>query len=207
MMANKMKEGAMDKKVFILLMVVVLGLGIYGCAGEKVMTKPAPPQILPVKVTLDSVERLNAAAAKPPYQGTDVLVYRINFKLTNPNNVIAKADDLYFETKIDDGTKEKMIVLAGSMPSMLIPAGGEAMWSYTDPLLYGGIIGQIVTRGLSGEEGMKGAVRIREELWTDLGADKKKFFIDGNIITFLPDFPKLGTVYQQFNAEFAIPKL
>ena len=55
-----MKEGAMDKKAFILLMVVVLGLGIFGCAGEKAMTKTAPSQILPVKVTVDSVERLNA---------------------------------------------------------------------------------------------------------------------------------------------------
>ena len=201
-----MKEGDMDKKALILLMVVVLGLGVFGCAGEK-SKKPAPSKFYLLRLRSTSVERLNAIGAKPPYQATDVLVYRINFKLSNPNNVIAKVDDLYFETKIDDGTKEKMIVLAGSMPSMLIPASGEAMWSYTDPLLYGGIIGQIVTRGVSGEEGMKGAVRIREELWTDLGADKKKFFIDGNITTSLPDFPNLGTVYQQFKTEFAIPKL
>ena len=197
----------MNRKALILMVIVIcvaLGMGVFGYAGEK---SKKPTKVLPVSVEVTGVERLNAAGAKPPYQGTDVLVYRINFKLTNPNNVIAKADDLYFETKIDDGTKEKMIVLAGSMPSMLIPAGGEATWSYTDPLLYGGIIGQIVTRGLSGEEGMKGAVRIREELWTDLGADKKKFFIDGNIMTSLPDFPKLGTVYQQFKTEFDIPKL
>ena len=197
----------MDKKVFILLMVVVLGLGVFGCAGEKAMVKTAPSQILPVKVTLDSIERLNAIGAKPPYQGTDVIVFKINFKLSNLNNVLAKVDDLYFETKIDDGTKEKMIVLAGSMPGMLIPANGEATWSYADPLLYGGVIGQIVTRGVSGEEGMKGAVRIREELWKDLGADTKKFFIDGNITSSLPDYPKLGNVYQQFKTEFAIPKL
>jgi hypothetical protein len=197
----------MNRKALILMVIVIcvaLGMGVFGYAGEK---SKKPTKVLPVSVEVAGVERLNAAAAKPPYQGTDVLVYRINFKLTNPNNVIAKADDLYFEIKIDDGTKEKMIVLAGSMASMLIPAGGEATWSYTDPLLYGGIIGQIVTRGVSGEEGMKGALRIREELWTDLGADKKKFFIDGNIITSLPDFPKLGTVYQQFKTEFAIPIL
>ena len=202
-MANKMKEGAMDKKVFVLLMVVVLGLGVFGCAGMK----PAPDKLMPVKVTLDNVERLNAIGAKPPYQATDVLVYKINFKLSNPNNVLAKVDDLYFETKIDDGSKEKMIVLAGSMPSMLVPANGETIWSYADPLLYGGIIGQIVTRGLSGAEGMKGAVRIREELWKDLGADTKKFFIDGNATLSLPNYPNLGTVYQQFKTEFAIPKL
>jgi hypothetical protein len=207
MMANKMKEGAMDKKVFILLMVVVLGLGFLGCAAEKSVVKTAPSQILPVKVTVDSVERLNAIGAKPPYQGTDVIVFKINFKLSNPNNVLAKVDDLYFETKVDDGTKEKMIVLAGSMPGMLIPSGGEATWSYTDPLLYGGLFGQIITRGLGGEEGMKGAAQKREEIWQNLGADKMKFFIDGNITSSLPDFPNLGTTYNQFKMEFAVPKL
>ena len=85
-----------------------------------------------------------------------------------------------------------MIVLAGSMPSMLVPANGETIWSYADPLLYGGIIGQIVTRGLGGAEGMKGAVRIREELWKDLGADTKKFFIDGNTHLFSSGFPQFG---------------
>jgi len=206
-MANKMKEGAMDKKVFTLLMAVVLGLAIFGCAGEKAMIKTAPSQIQPVKVMVDSVERLNAIPAKPPCQGTDVLVFKINFKLSNPNNVLAKADDLYFETKVDDGTREKMIVLAGSMPGMLIPAGGEATWSYTDPLLYGGLFGQIITRGLGGEAGMKGAAQKREEIWADLGTDKMKFFIDGNITSSLPDFPNLGTTYNQFKMEFAVPKL
>jgi hypothetical protein len=197
----------MEKRALILLMVVTLGLAFFGCAGEKPMIKAAPSQILPIKVTVDSFERLNDIVKKPPYQGTDVIVYKINFKLSNPNNVLAKVDNLYFETKVDDGTKEKMIVLAGSMPSMLVPANGEAVWSYADPLLYGGIIGQIVTRGLSGAEGMKGAVRIREELWKELGADTKKFFIDGNANSSLPDYPNLGTVYQQFKTEFAIPKL
>ena len=197
----------MDKRVFTLLVAVVLGLAIFGCAGEKAMIKTAPSQIQPVKVMVDSVERLNAIAAKPPYQGTDVLVFKINFKLSNPNNVLARVDDLYFETKVDDGTKEKMIVLAGSMPGMLIPAGGEATWSYTDPLLYGGLFGQIITRGLGGEAGMKGAAQKREEIWADLGADKMKFFIDGNITSSLPDFPNIGTTYNQFKMEFAVPKL
>jgi len=202
-----MKEGIMEKKALILLMVGVLGLGIFGCAGEKATVKTAPSQILPVKVTLESVERLNAIAAKPPYQGTDVIVFKANFKFHNPNNVIAKVDDLYFETKVDDGTKEKMIVLASSMPSILVPAAGEAVWSYADPLLYGGLFGQIITRGLGGEAGMKGALAKREEIWAGLGADKMKFFIDGNITTSLPDAPNLGIVRTQFKAEFAIPKL
>jgi len=193
----------MEKKVFIGLMVLVIGVYVFGCAGMK----PAPDKMAPVKVSVDTVERLNAIGAKPPYQGTDVLVFRINFKLSNPNNVLAKVDNLYFETKIDDGTREKMVVLAGSMPSMLIPAGGEATWSYADPLLYGGLFGQIITRGLGGEAGMKGAAQKREEIWQSLGADKMKFFIDGNITTSLPDFPNLGTVYYQFNMEFAVPGL
>ncbi len=184
-------------------MVLAIGVCVLGCAGMK----PAPDKMAPVKVSLDTVERLNAIGAKPPYQGTDVLVFRINFKLTNPNNVLAKVDNLYFETKIDDGTREKMVVLAGSMPSMLIPAGGEATWSYADPLLYGGFFGQIITRGVAGDTGMKGAAQKREEIWQNLGADKMKFFIDGNAITSLPDFPNFGTVYNQFNMEFSVPGL
>jgi hypothetical protein len=193
----------MERKVFIGLMVLVIGVCLFGCAGMR----PAPDKMAPVKVSVDSVERLNAIAAKPPYQGTDILVFRVNLKLTNPNNVPAKVDNLYFETKIDDGTPEKMVVLAGSMPSTLIPAGGEALWSYTDPLLYGGLFGQIITRGLGGEAGMKGAAEKREQIWQSLGADKMKFFIDGNITSSLPDFPNFGTVYNQFNMEFAVPAL
>jgi hypothetical protein len=193
----------MERKILIGLMVLVTGVCVFGCAGMK----PAPDKMTPVKVSVDTVERLNAIAAKPPYQGTDVLVFRVNFKLTNPNNVLAKVDNLYFETKIDDGTREKMVVLAGSMPSMLIPAIGEATWSYTDPLLYGGVFGQIITRGLGGEAGMKGAAEKREQIWQSLGADKMKFFIDGNITTSLPDFPNLGTVYDQFMTEFSVPGL
>jgi hypothetical protein len=197
----------MDKKALVLLMVGVLGLVIFGCAGEKATVKTAPARILPVKVTLDSIERLNAIAAKPPYQGTDVIVFKANFKFHNPNNVIAKVDDLYFETKVDDGTKDKMIVLAGSMPSILVPAAGEAVWSYADPLLYGGLFGQIITRGLGGEAGMKGALAKRDEFWTNLGADKMKFFVEGNITYSLVDYPNLSPVRDLFKTEFAIPKL
>jgi len=197
----------MDKKVFILLMVVVLGLGFLGCASEKSMVKTAPSQILPVKVTVDSIERLNAIPAKPPYPNTDVLVFRVNFRLTNPNNALAKADDFYFEAKVEDGTPAKTIVQAASMPSMLIPAGGETLWSSIDVFVYGGVLGAFITRGLDGGEGMKGAIQKREEFWTDLGGDKRKFFIEGNLTYSLPDFPKLGTVRDQFKSEFAIPKL
>ena len=197
----------MDKKALFLLMVVVLGLGIFGCAGQKTMMATAPVKIQPVSVEVTSMERLNAIPAKPPYQATDLLVYRVNFKLTNPNNVLAKADDLYFEAKAEDGTPEKTIVQAASMPSMVIPGGGEAICSSTDIFVYGGVLGQFITRGLDGGEGMKGALQKREEFWTDLGGDKRKFFIDGNITTSLPDFPDLGTVRNQFKTEFTTPKL
>jgi hypothetical protein len=207
MMANKMKEGIMDKKALILLMVVVLGLGIFGCAGEKAMIKSAPSQILPVKVAVDSVDRLNAIAAKPPFQATDLLVFRVNFKLSNPNNVPAKVDDLYFEAKVDDDTPDKTIVQAVSMPSYLVPAGGEIMWSSTEPFLYGGVRASYLLRGVGGAEGVKGVFAKMEELWIDLGADKRKFYIDGNITTSLPDAPNLGIVRTQFKTEFAIPKL
>ena len=196
----------MNRKALILLVGVLcvsLVLGVFGCAG----LKPAASKIQPVSVDVTSVERLNAIPAKPPYQATDVLVFRVNFKLTNPNNVLAKVDDLYFEAKAEDGTPEKTIVQAASMPSMVIPAGGELIWSPTDIFVYGGVLGQFITRGLDGGEGMKGALQKREEFWTDLGGDKRKFLIDGNITTSLPDFPDLGTVRNQFKTEFTTPKL
>ena len=202
MMANKRKEGFM-KRVFILMMVVVLGVGVFGCAGMK----PAPDKMAPVKVSVDSVERLNAVAAKPPFQATDVLVFRVNLKLSNPNNVLAKVDDLYFELKVDDGTPDKTIVLAGSMPSGVIEPGGEIIWSYSGPYIYGGVVGSYALRGVGGEAGLKGVVGRVIELWQDLGNDKRKFFIDGNITSSLPDFPNLGTVYNQFKMQYSVPGL
>ena len=196
----------MNRKALILLvgmMCVSLVMGVFGCAG----LKPAPSKIQPISVEVTSVERLNATPAKPPYQATDVLVYRVNFKLINPNDVLAKVDDLYFEAKADDSTPEKTIVQAATLPSMVIPAGGEATCSSTDIFVYGGVLGQFITRGLDGGEGMKGALQKREEFWTDLGGDKRKFFIDGNITYSLPDFPNLGAVRDQFKTEFTVPKL
>jgi hypothetical protein len=198
-----MKEGHMDRKALILFMGFMCLALLMGCAG----IKPAPTKISPVKVEVASVERLNAIATKPPFQATDVLVFRVNFNLYNPNNILARVDDLYFEAKVEDGTPEKSIILASSMPANVILPGGEITWSPTEPLLYGGLLGTFITRGVGGADGVKGAIQKRDELWTDLGGDRKKFFIDGNITTSLPDFPELGTVRQQFKTEFTIPKL
>jgi len=200
----------MEKKKLILrvsVMCLALGMGVSAWAEQKQPAKSIPAKILPIAVEVTSVERLNAIAAKPPFQATDVLVFRVNFKLSNPNKALAKVDDLYFEAKVEDGTRDKTIVIAESMPSGVIPAGGEMMWSATSPFLYGGVRASFMLRGVGGEEGVKGASQKIEELWIDLGADKKAFFIDGNITTSLPDFPKLGGVREQFKTEFTIPKL
>ena len=193
----------MEKKGSILLMVVVLGLGMLGCAG----LKPAPDKMVPTKVSVDTVERLNAIAAKPPYQATDVIVFRVNFKITNPNNVLAKVDDFYFEAKAEDGTPDKTILLTSSMPASVIAAGGEILWSWTEPYIFAVMRASYLYRGVGGEEGVPGVMKKVDEFWTDLGADKRKFFIDGNITFSLPDFPSLGTVRDQFKTEFTIPKL
>jgi hypothetical protein len=204
-----MKEGDMKRKAIISLLSLMFfatGLILVSCAG--VQTKPATAtKIQSVLVNVESVDRLNAIAPKPPYQGTDTLVFRVNFKLTNPNNVIAKVDNLYFEVKVEDGTPDKTIICADSMPNALIPAGGEISWSWTGPYLYGATIGSYALRGVGGEGGLKGVVGRVAELWTDLGNDKRKFFVDGNITTSLPDCPELKTVYKQFKAEFNVPSL
>jgi hypothetical protein len=197
----------MEKKALILLMVVVLGLGVFGCAGEKAMMKSAPSQIQPVKVTVESVERLNAIAAKPPFQVTDVLVFRVNFKLSNPNNVAAKIEDFYFEAKVEDDTPQKTMLLASPMPITVIPAGGEIMWSWAEPYVFAAMRASYLYRGMGGEEGVPGVMKKVDEFWIDLGADKREFFIDGSITYSLPDFPNLGTVRNQFKTEFTIPKL
>ena len=193
----------MERKVLIGLMVLVIGVCVFGCAGMK----PAPDKMAPVKVSVDTVERLNAIAAKPPYQGTDVLVFRVNFKLTNPNNVLAKVDDFYFEVKAEDGTPDKTLLLTSSMPAAVIPAGGEIVWSWTEPYIFAVMRASYLYRGVGGEGGVPGVMKKVDEFWTDLGADKRKFFIDGNITTSLPDSPSLGTVRNQFKTEFAVPGL
>jgi len=200
----------MNRKALILLvsmMCVSLVMGILGCAGEKMMMATAPAKIQPVTVELAGLDRLNAAAAKPPYQPTDVLVFRVNFRLTNPNNVLAKVDDFFFEAKAEDGTPDKTLLLTSSMPVAVIPAGGEIVWSWTEPYIFSMMRASYLYRGVGGEEGVPGVMKKVDEFWTDLGADKRKFFIDGNITTSLPDSPSLGTVRNQFKTEFAVPGL
>jgi hypothetical protein len=202
----KIKEGDMNRKALILLVGVLcvsLVLGVFGCAG----LKPAASKIQPVTVELTGVDRLNAAAAKPPYQATDVIVFRVNFRLTNPNNVLAKVDDFFFEAKAEDGTPDRTLLLTSSMSATVIPAGGEIVWSWTEPYIFSMMRASYLYRGVGGEEGVPGVMKKVDEFWTDLGADKRKFFIDGNITTSLPDSPSLGTVRNQFKTEFGIPTL
>ncbi len=191
-----------------LFLAVAFGVGLMGCAGQKSMAKTTPPsKLVPLSVEVTSVERLNAIAPKPPFQATDVLVFRVTFKLSNPNEVAVRVEDLYFEAKVDDGTRDKAIVMADSMPGGSILAGESLTWSPTAPLLYGGLLGSFLTRGVGGEEGVKGAVQKRDELWQDLGSDKKKFLIEGNVTASFPDFPNVAKTRSQFKTEFSIPKL
>lgn len=187
----------------LLIFIIYLGSILSGCAGMK----PIPTKIEPILVSVESIERLNAIAPKPPYQRWDSLVFKIDFKLTNPNHALAKVDDFYFEMKVDDGTPEKTIILASSMPSVVIPGRGEFTWSFAGPYIYGAVFGSYALRGVGGSEGLAGVAKKLDELWEDLGADKRKFFIEGHITTSLPDFPGLGITRQQFRTEFTIPKL
>jgi hypothetical protein len=191
------------KRVFIFWMIMVCLVSLIGCAGMK----PSPSKIQPVSVELAGVDRLNATVAKPLYQPTDVIVFRVNFRLTNPNNVLAKVDDFYFEAKAEDGTPDKTLLLTSSMPATLIPAGGEIVWSWTEPYIFAVMRASYLYRGVGGEEGVPGVMKKVEEFWTDLGADKRKFFIDGNITYSFPDSPGLGTVRNQFKTEFTVPTL
>jgi hypothetical protein len=197
----------MHKKAMIWLLSLVWVAFFIGRVGPKPVLAASPTEILPVLVEVSSVERLNDVAAKPPFQKTDTLVFRINFKLSNPNSVLARVDDLNFELKVEDGTPEKTIVLAGSMPACVILAQEEMMWSWTEPYIYGGVLGSYILRGMGGAEGVKGAAQKLEELWRDLGADKRIFLIDGKIASSLPDFPNLGIVHHRFSTEFTMPKL
>jgi len=69
------------------------------------------------------------------------------------------------------------------------------------------VLGSYILRGLGGAEGVKGAAQKLEELWKDLGADKRHFFIEGKIASSLPEIPNLGITHRRFNAEFTVPKL
>ncbi|MEI9476115.1 MAG: hypothetical protein WCO26_06035 [Deltaproteobacteria bacterium] len=200
----------MRKKTAILVLSILSGailISASPCVGQMSALTTSPSKILPVTVEVAGVERLNDIAATPPFQKTDTLVFRVNFRLLNPNDVLAKMEDFDFEVKVEDGTPDKTIVLTGSMPACVIQPNGEMMWSGTEPYIYGGVLGSYMLRGLGGADGVKGAAQKLEELWKDLGSDKRKFSIDGKISSSFPDFPNLGMVHQRFSAEFTIPKL
>lgn len=202
-----MKKDCLRRKDFVFLFLVFFVATILGCAGQKPLASQSNAELLPVIVEVAGVERLNDIAPQPPFAKTDTLVFRVNFRLSNPNPALAKVEDLYFEVKVEDGTPDKTIVLTGSMPGGFIPAKGEMTWSWTEPYIYGGVLGSYILRGLGGEEGTKGVAQKLEAFWKDLGADKRKFFIEGKIASSLPEFSNLGITHRRFNVEFTIPKL
>jgi thiol-disulfide isomerase/thioredoxin len=196
----------MEKKInwlmtSLLLAIVSLGL-VVSCASLK--TGATPATLSPVKITDIDVERLNPMS-KDKFQKNDVFVFSTTFTFSNPQQTFAKISDFYFEVKVDDGTADKTIIQTGSMPITYIPAGEEISWSYTSPLIYGGMIGSYILRGIGG--GIKGAVGTLNGVWKDLGGDKKTFYIKARYATSLPDCPGLGKKFQEFSSEFKIPAL
>jgi len=204
---GNMKKNYPHREGLIFLALIFWAATMIGCAGQKSLPPQSASELLPITAEVVGVERLNDIAPKTPFQKTDTLVFRVNFRLANPNQAPAKVEDLYFEVKVEDGTPDRTIVLTGSMPGGFIPARGEMMWSCTEPYIYVGVLGSYSLRGLGGAEGTKGAAQRLEELWKDLGTDKRKFFIEGKIASSLPEFPNLGIAHRRFNAEFTIPIL
>ncbi len=202
-----MNKNYLTRGGFNFLFLGFFAAAILGCAGQKPIPPPAASGLLPVTAEVVAVDRLNDIAPQPPFQKTDTLVFRVNFRLSNPNQVLAKVEDLTFEVKAEDGTPEGTIVLTGSMPGTLIPAKGELTWSWTEPYIYGGVVGSYILRGMGGAEGMKGAAQKVEALWKDLGADKRKFLVEGKVASSLPEFPGLGIQHRRFQVEFTMPKL
>ncbi len=187
------------------LLVAIISMGLMvSCASVK--TVSAPGALSPVKITDVSVERLNPIAADK-FQKTDVFVFSTTFTLSNAQKVLARVSDFNFEVKVDDGTADKTIIQSGSMPITYIPGNDEISWSYTSPLIYGGMIGSYVLRGLGGGEGIKGAVGALNGVWKELGADKKTFYIKARYATSLADVPSLGKKFQEFSSEFKVPAL
>jgi hypothetical protein len=185
----------------------VLFLTIFCVSGPLFAAEKTAAPAAPVAVEVAGVERLNDIAAQSPFQKTDTLVFRVNFRLTNPNSTLAKVEDFHFEVKVEDGTPDRTIVLTGSMPGGFIPPRGELAWSWTEPYIYGGVLGSYLLRGVGGADGMKGAAQKLEELWRDLGKDNRTFFIEGKIASSFPQLPTQGIARQRFNSEFSIPKL
>jgi hypothetical protein len=186
------------------LLLAIVGVGLLAsCASLK--TGLAPSNVIPVSVTDVTVERLNPISGDK-FQKTDVFVFSTTFTFSNAQKTLAKISDFYFEVKVDDGTDDKTIIQSGSMPITYIPVGEEITWSYASPLIYGGMIGSYVLRGIGGG-GITGAVGKLNEVWKDLGADKKTFYIKARYATSLPDFPSLGKKFQEFSSEFEVPAL
>lgn len=202
-----MKKNYPHREGLIFFPLILCVATMLGCVGPKPLPQRSALELLPIAAEVVGVERLNDIAPKPPFQRTDTLVFRVNFRLSNPNPTPARVEDLYFEVKVEDETPDRTIVLTGSMPGGFIPARGEMTWSCTEPYIYGGVLGSYMLRGVGGAEGPKGAAQKLEELWQDLGADKRKFFIEGKIASSLPEIPGLGIVHRRINAEFTIPKL
>lgn len=186
----------------LLVAIVSFGL-VVSCASLKAGS--APTTLSPVEITDVSVERLNPMA-KDKFQKTDVFVFNTTFTLSNPQNALARISDFNFEVKVDDGTADKTIIQSGSMPIAYIPAQEEISWSYTSPLIYGGMIGSYVLRGIGGA-GIKGAVGALNEVWKALGEDAKTFYIKARYATSLPDCPELGKKVHEFSSEFKVPEL
>jgi hypothetical protein len=205
--SGNMKKNYPHRGGLIFLPLIFWVATMLGCAGQKTLPPQSAPELLPITAEVTGVERLNDIAPKTPFQKTDTLVFRVNFRLVNPNPAPAKVEDLYFEAKVEDGTPDRTIVVTASMPGGFIPARGEMTWSCTEPYIYGGVLGSYMLRGVGGAEGTKGAAQKLEELWKDLGADKRKFFIEGKIASSLPEFPTLGIAHRRFNTEFTIPIL
>ena len=197
----------MTKKTGWFMANLLLAIGSVGllvsCASLK--TGSTATSVTPVTVTDIAVERLNPISGDK-FQKTDVFVFSTTFTFSNPQEALAKISDFYFEVKVDDGTDDKTIIQSGSMPITYIPAGEEITWSYTSPLMYGGMIGSYVLRGIGGE-GVKGAVGKLNEVWKELGGDKKTFYIKARYATSLPDSPGLAKKFQEFSSEFKVPAL
>jgi len=197
----------MRKKIYWLAAGLLIAAFVFssGISCAPVQTRPPSEAIAPVKVIDVSVERLNTIA-EDKYRKTDVLVFRTAFTFSNSNPDLAKASDFNFEVRVDDGTADKTIVQSGSMPITFIPRGEEINWSWGAPLIYGGMMGSYILRGM-GEGGNKGAVAALNEVWKALGEDKKVFYITGRFATSLPARPDLGKKFHGFSLEFKVPAL